>query len=163
MRKFLVLSFVAVLALMVLTAATPQSTSAAAPSSVYYVVRHGDTLASIAYRYGMSTWAIARANGIWNPNYIYAGQVLYIPCAGCWYPPQPPCPGCPWPPSPHPAPQPMPGPIYRCMYRVQYGDSMSAIAYRLGVDVWTLARANNIYNLNWIYAGQWLRVPGCYG
>lgn len=154
MRKFIVLLLIVLGAVVLLTAANPAPTSAAAPVS-YYVVRPGDTLSAIAWRYGISTWALARANGIWNPNYIYAGQVLYIPCAGCWYPPYPY-------PYPRPMPGPIPGPIYRCMYQVRYGDTMIAIAARLGVDAWTLARFNGIYNLNWIYAGQWLRVPGCY-
>ena len=44
---------------------------------------------------------------------------------------------------------------------MRYGDTLSGIAWRFGTDAWTLARYNGIYNLNWIYAGQWLRVPGC--
>jgi LysM repeat protein len=44
-----------------------------------YVVRWGDTLTSIAWRFGTSPWAIAQANGIYNLNYIYAGQRLIIP------------------------------------------------------------------------------------
>ncbi len=161
MRKIIVLSLVALFAVLVLTAANPSPTSAAAPVS-YYVVRYGDTMAGIAWRYGVSSWALARANGVWDPNHIYAGQVLYIPCAGCWYPPYP-CPSCYKPyPQPYPKPHPYPGPIYRCSYQVRYGDTMSGIAWRLGTNAWTLARYNGIYNLNWIYAGQWLRVPGCY-
>ena len=45
----------------------------------WYVVRCGDTLWSIAQRYGTTVWAIAHANGIWNVNYIWAGQHLWIP------------------------------------------------------------------------------------
>lgn len=45
----------------------------------FYRVQRGDTLYSIAWRYGRSVWAIAHANGIHNPNVIYAGQVLRIP------------------------------------------------------------------------------------
>jgi LysM repeat protein len=157
MRKIFVLAVVAVLALVGLTAASPAPAAAWGPTPGYHVVQPGETLSSIAWRYGVTTWSIASANGIWNPNYIYVGQVLVI--QGGTYP----CPGCPYPwPQPAPKPQPYPGPIYRCSYRVQYGDTMSAIAWRLRVDVWTLARTNGIYNLNWIYAGQWLRIPGCY-
>ncbi len=44
-----------------------------------YCVRYGDTLYSIARRYGTSAWAIAQANGIYNPNWIQAGSCLTIP------------------------------------------------------------------------------------
>jgi LysM repeat protein len=47
-----------------------------------YTVRAGDTLASIAYRHGTTVWAIANANGLANPNYIYPGQKLRIPAGG---------------------------------------------------------------------------------
>ncbi|MEO8082458.1 MAG: LysM peptidoglycan-binding domain-containing protein [Ardenticatenales bacterium] len=47
-----------------------------------YCVQHGDTLYSIANRYGTTAWAIAQANGLWNPNYIRAGQTLKIPGRG---------------------------------------------------------------------------------
>jgi LysM repeat protein len=52
------------------------------PGSNYYRVRRGDTLTSIAYRYGVNPWAIANANRIYNLNRIYVGQVLYIPTDG---------------------------------------------------------------------------------
>ncbi len=45
-----------------------------------YVVRAGDTLASIGRAYGVSPWGIAAANGIYNLNTIYIGQRLFIPC-----------------------------------------------------------------------------------
>jgi LysM repeat protein len=44
-----------------------------------YVVRWGDTLADIAWRFNRSPWAIAEANRITNLNRIYAGQRLVIP------------------------------------------------------------------------------------
>ncbi len=44
-----------------------------------YMVRRGDTLSSIAWRYGSSVWAIASRNNIANPNLIFPGQVLCIP------------------------------------------------------------------------------------
>ena len=47
-----------------------------------HVVRRGEILSSIAARYGTTTQAIVRANGLPNPNYIYAGQRLAIPGAG---------------------------------------------------------------------------------
>jgi LysM repeat protein len=43
-----------------------------------YVVRPGDTLSRIAQRFGTTTAALARLNGIANPSTIYAGQVLRL-------------------------------------------------------------------------------------
>lgn len=50
-----------------------------APAKVTYTVKSGDTLSGIASKYGTTVNAIASANGISNPNLIYAGQVLTIP------------------------------------------------------------------------------------
>lgn len=44
-----------------------------------YTVRPGDTLSAIGARFGVSYMSIARANGIANPNLIFAGQQLVIP------------------------------------------------------------------------------------
>jgi LysM repeat protein len=45
----------------------------------YHVVQPGETLWSIAMKYGTTPWKIAAANGISNIHYIYAGQTLHIP------------------------------------------------------------------------------------
>ncbi len=45
----------------------------------YHVVQPGETLWSIAMKYGTTPWKIAAANGISNIHYIYAGQTLRIP------------------------------------------------------------------------------------
>lgn len=51
-----------------------------APACRYYhTVTWGDTLTNIGARYGVSPWAIAQANRIYNMNLIYRGQVLCIP------------------------------------------------------------------------------------
>jgi LysM repeat protein len=44
-----------------------------------YCVSYGDTLYNIGYRHGVSSYAIAKANGIYNANYIRVGQCLTIP------------------------------------------------------------------------------------
>ncbi|HNS51480.1 MAG TPA: LysM peptidoglycan-binding domain-containing protein [Anaerolineae bacterium] len=43
-----------------------------------HIVQRGETLASIAYRYGTSVNALASLNGIRNPNLIYVGQRLRV-------------------------------------------------------------------------------------
>jgi LysM repeat protein len=58
-------------------------TAAPAPSGggggTTYTVVSGDTLFGIAGRFGTTVSAIAAANGLDDPNYIYAGQQLIIP------------------------------------------------------------------------------------
>ena len=53
--------------------------TAPAASARFHVVARGETLTSIAARYGVSVGALAAANGITDPNTIYAGQRLVIP------------------------------------------------------------------------------------
>lgn len=50
-----------------------------ATTSTTYTVQSGDTLGSIASRYGVTVDALAEANNIDNPNLIAVGQVLTIP------------------------------------------------------------------------------------
>lgn len=68
-------------------AETPQETSAqavpdAAPSYTLHTVRQGEYLSQIARNYGVSWTSIAEANGITDPNRIYAGLQLRIPSTG---------------------------------------------------------------------------------
>ena len=122
---------------------------------VHYVVQPGDTLNKIARAYHTTVYAIASVNGIsWRADWIYPGEVLLVPVYG-HYPP------------PSYGHYPLP-PWYgwcaygRSCYVVRYGDTLLSIARRYGVDVWALARANGIYNLNRIYAGMPLIIPGRY-
>lgn len=101
---------------------------------VHHVVQWGENLTKIAMRYGTTVWAIAQANGIWNVNYIRAGQILLIPVSG-----------------------PGPGPGH--VYIVQSGDTLSGIAWRFGTTVWALAQLNGIWNPHLIYIGQKLYIP----
>ena len=59
---------------------TQPATPPSGEGAIYTVVA-GDTLASIASRYGTTYLAIAAANGIANPNLISVGQQLTIPGA----------------------------------------------------------------------------------
>jgi LysM repeat protein len=97
-----------------------------------YVVQRGDTLYSIARRYGVSVWHLAAYNRIYNMNLIYVGQVLIIPGVG-----------------PAPADH----------YIVRHGDTLYSIARRYGLSVWQLASYNNISNPHRIYIGQVIRIP----
>ena len=58
---------------------SPAATDAPAPTPIVHVVAPGETLSSIAARYGVTVQAIQDANGIDNPSLIKAGQRLVIP------------------------------------------------------------------------------------
>ena len=49
------------------------------PGGNVYIVQHGDTLYSIARKYGKSVAAIAEANHLVNLHFIFVGQRLVIP------------------------------------------------------------------------------------
>ncbi len=118
----------------------PIATAAPAQQSAcgyWYQVRWGDTLNSIARYSGVSAWSISQANGLANPNIIYAGQWLWIPCGA----PPPPPPSCGY------------------WYAVRWGDTMNSISRSTHVSVWAIAQANGIYNINHIHAGQALWIP----
>jgi hypothetical protein len=66
-----------------------------------YIVRHGDTLSAIAFRFGVNPFELARANRIGDPNLIFVGECLIIPMR---YQQQ------------YPQPVFMPGPIYNQGY-----------------------------------------------
>lgn len=58
----------------------PSSSPTPAPTTeIKYTVKAGDTLWSIANRYGVTVQAIAAKNLITNLNIIYVGQILVIP------------------------------------------------------------------------------------
>ncbi len=101
-----------------------------------YIVRPGDTLSAIAYRYGTTVAALAQANGLRDPRLIYVGQRLVIPGGG------------------GDGVAPTGG-----TYVVRAGDTLASIAYRHGTTVAALVRANGLRNPNFIYPGQRLTIP----
>jgi LysM repeat protein len=111
-----------------------------------HVVQPGENLFRISLRYGVSIPALQAANGIANPNLIFVGQVLNIPSGTA--------------PLPIPVPgQPTVVPATGS-YTVQPGDTLSTIARRFGTTVAAIAQANGIVNVNLIFSGQVLRIPG---
>ena len=133
-----------VIVLLVVALLAPAARPASADTT--YIVQRGDTLFSIAVRFGVSVAALTAANGISNPNLIFVGQALTIPGPG----------GGGNPPPPPPPPPPSGGGTYT----VQPGDTLNLIAARLGVSVAALISANGIANPNLIFVGQVLTIPG---
>ncbi len=58
----------------------PSIVTEVAPARTHTVQR-GETLSGIAQVYGVTWQALAAANGLANPRWIYAGQVLTVPAA----------------------------------------------------------------------------------
>jgi LysM repeat protein len=106
-----------------------------------YTVRSGDTLSSIAIRFGTTVNAIVQANHLANANLLYAGQRLLIPGGG----------------STTGGNQ---SDSSGQVYTVKRGDTLASIAYRFGTTAWAIASANGLANPNYIYPGQRLRISG---
>lgn len=107
--------------------------------SISYTVQPGDTLSSIASRYGTTVQEIAQINNIANPNLIFPGQVLRILTNST-----------------------IEGSETRATgsitYTVQRGNTLSQIASTYGVTVSHIVELNDIANPNLIFPGEKLRI-----
>jgi len=114
---------------------TPMPTAA----PLVHTVRAGETLSSVAARYGVTIDALIQANGL-SSDVIRAGQQLVIP-------------GQAQPPAVAPTPRP-------ATHVVQRGENLAMIAQKYDVPVLDLMAANGISNPNLIKVGQELKIPG---
>ena len=110
-----------------------------------YIVARGDTVKSLAARFGSTVDSILASNpAITNVNLIYEGQRLTIYVVTTTPPP---------PTTPPPAPG---GPTYY----VQKGDTLRKIAAKFNITVDVLLKSNTqISNPNLIYVGQAITIP----
>ncbi len=142
-RRFLLHVFIALFLLVTLLPIAPSTASAAtfaaasAQSYDVYIVQRGDTLSSIARRFGTTVAVLKQINGISNSNQIVVGQRLLVPASG--------------------------GTSTITTYVVQRGDTLSAIARRFNTTTAVLLQLNGLVNPNQIRVGQRLIVPGSSG
>jgi len=108
-----------------------------------YVVQPGDTVNTIAVRYGIRAWELMLANGLYGPHLLFVGQTLAIPGAG----------------GVVPEPETEPELDTSDTYVVRAGDTLSQLALRFGTTAFALAQANGISDASNIRVGQVLRVP----
>jgi len=107
-----------------------------------YTVQAGDSVSSVADRFGIPTPAILTLNGLsWN-TVLQQGQVLKLSA------------------EPTKKRASSPARVAAAGYIVQYGDSVSVIADRLGISTAALLAHNNLEANAAIYPGQVLTVPG---
>ncbi len=107
-----------------------------------HTVARGETLSGIAARHGVSTRALAQANGITDANRIYTGMTLTVPTPG--------------------APT-VPAAATTTSYTVRRGDTLGSIASRAGTTISTIVSLNGIRNPNLVRVGQVLQLPGSAG
>lgn len=142
------------LALAFMATTRPAAAQTTLPCFTNHVVQRGEYIAQIARTYNVTPQAIIAANPqVTNPNIIYPGQILVIPLCGA--PPPPP-------PAPTPTPPPGTGGIpggCRWFHTVLPGQTMLGISRHYGVNPFVIASANNIFNLNLIFAGSTLCIP----
>ncbi|QIX58942.1 hypothetical protein HCY95_01381 [Limosilactobacillus fermentum] len=105
-------------------------TGTASQESTYYV-QAGDTLSSIANKFGTTVSNLVSINHISNPNVIYVGQKIYVGEASQGQ---------------------------SNAYTVQSGDTLSGIADKFGTTWQNLAQKNGLANPNVIYVGQTLVI-----
>ncbi|MHA5160875.1 LysM peptidoglycan-binding domain-containing protein [Oenococcus oeni] len=125
------------------TPTSSTSSSSTSSSSKSYTVASGDTLTSIAKAYGTTVSAIATANNISNPDYIYVGEVLTIGSSTS---------------TSTSSTSSSSTSSSSKSYTVASGDTLTSIAKAYGVSISTLAKLNNISNTNLIYAGTTLKI-----
>lgn len=113
--------------------------SAAATTGGTYVVQPGDTLLSIAFRYGVGMWELMLANSLFGFHLIQSGMKLVIPGAG--------------------GTMPEPNVETSETYIVRLGDTLTSIAQRFNTTAFALAQSNGISDPSMIRVGQVLQVP----
>jgi len=113
--------------------------SEAPGATAQYVVRLGDTLADIAFRFRARPEDIARLNGIANPTLLIAGASLAVPNG-----------------TGEAAP---PAQAQR-VHIVEPGETLVGVAAAAGRSLWEIALANGLPMAQPVYPGERLALPG---
>lgn len=137
----LALLTIALLAGLLWVAAGPRTARAEAPAQEgvgSYTVQPGDTLSTIAARFGVSVDNLIAVNGITNPDLVRVGQILIIPGASV---------------------RTDLSAIPAGSVRAQPGETLGAVAARLGQDALLLSALNNLTVTARLFPGQPLAIP----
>jgi LysM repeat protein len=122
------------------------SVASTAPST--YKVEGGDTVSSIAGRFGLSTASVLALNGLGWKSVIYPGQTLKLTSSTAAAPVVAPAAVAPAASS------------SGSSYTIATGDTVSSIATRFGVSIEDILSANGLSWSSVIYAGRTLTIPG---
>ena len=127
------------------SAPAPAASTSAVPKK--YTVAAGDTVSSIATRFGVSTATVLALNGLGWKSIIHPGQVLVLSKTSKVAEPDP---------TPPPAANPTQS---TSRYTVVAGDTVSKIAKKFGVTAQSVLSLNKLSWSSTIYPGQKLRIP----
>jgi membrane-bound lytic murein transglycosylase D len=120
-----------------------------------HVVRKGETLGTIAKKYGMSVGQVSQANHFGNSPILKVGQTLVIPLSGVAPPPRQPTASSA---KSQPVTKPVStSPVVRASYTVRPGDTLGKIAARFNTSVDRLRTWNHLTS-NQIAVGHRLVV-----
>ena len=112
-------------------------------SIFYYTVKKGDTLSTIAKKYGTTVNSLVSLNEIKNRDLIYINQKLKIYSIS------------------GDSPSSGENSCGKILYTIKYGDTLSSLAKKFESSVSDIVKVNNISNQNLIYAGEQIRIPTC--
>jgi LysM repeat protein len=126
------------------TATPSASETPAGPRMITYTVQQGDTLASIAAQHGVGLADLTALNPLVTPEFLAVGDQLAVPVQGGSLVTATPAPS---------------GLQTILEYQVVSGDTLAAIAARLGSTVDAIVRENGLESPDQIFVGQSLRIP----
>jgi len=107
-----------------------------------YTVKRGDTLSTVAERFGIPTALLLTLNGLnWN-SILHEGQIVKLTTA------------------PGKEKGLAPARAGEQQHRVVAGDTLSAVAERYGISVSALAQANGLQPSDQVFPGESLVIPG---
>ncbi|MFC0681609.1 LysM peptidoglycan-binding domain-containing protein [Lysobacter korlensis] len=138
-----------------LTQAAPGAPVSSPVKAGRYTIVAGDTITSIAARFGFSAATLLAANNLKWTSIIYPGQTIVIPGR-----PVPASSVSPAPSGPTTPVVASPAPPIASQYVIRAGDTVSGIASRFGVSPQAVLDANGLGWSSTIYVGRRLTIPG---
>lgn len=124
--------------------ATPLPTRTPLPRVIDYTVQDGESMASIATKFGSDLYSLTALNPTITPEFLKAGDEIAVWVLG----------GDPATPTPA-----LSGEYTFVDYQVLPGDTLAGIAIAFGTTVDAIVIANNLASADQISDGQALRVP----
>ena len=138
--------------------AAPAVPTATQAQLANYTLQRGDSLYSVALRFGTSVSAIMAVNSIADARRVFAGQVIRLPLGVNSSPTTAPASSAPTA-APTAAQVAASAPAGLSTYTVQRGDTLFSIGRKYNVTTAAIIAVNPTINPNRIFAGQVINLP----